>query len=355
MADHHGSRDPRTRPADVFRMMLVVGAVVGLALLLWYLADVLLLVFAAVLFAIILRSIAAPIERHTPIPPAGSLAIATLLIASLVALFAYLLGAQIHSQVSSLLEQLPELLSDLGERLGVEELRERLVDRLEAFSSRSGLVAQVAGYTSMLNGAVANIVLVIVAGLYLAIHPMRYRDGLLKLVPQGRRARLGSAFDTAGRALRLWLLGQLVSMTIVGVLVTAGLYAIGLPSALALGFLAGVLEFVPLVGPALSAVPALLLALSEGGTTVLWVAGLYILVQQVESNLIMPLVQRRALDLPPVVTLFAILSMGVLFGPLGILLGAPLTVVIYVAVKQLSVRDTLGEDQDIPGEDDSRR
>lgn len=123
-----------------------------------------------------------------------------------------------------------------------------------------------------------------------------------------------------------------------------------MPSALALGFLAGLSEFVPIVGPVLGAVPALLLALSEGGNTVFWVLGLYLAVQQIESNLIMPLVQRETVDLPPVLTLFAILALGVLFGPLGVLLGTPLTVVIHVAVMQLYVRDTLHEAVRLPGD-----
>ncbi len=84
---------------------------------------------------------------------------------------------------------------------------------------------------------------------------------------------------------------------------------------------------------------------------VFWVAGLYILVQQVEGNLIMPLVQRRTVDLPPVLTLFALVAFGVLFGPLGILLGTPLAVVLYVAVKQLYLREVLDEPVELPGED----
>jgi predicted PurR-regulated permease PerM len=196
----------------------------------------------------------------------------------------------------------------------------------------------------------ANLVLVGVAAVYLAAQPERHRAGALMLIPQALRDKVGSTFDNAGRALRLWLFGQLVSMTVVGVLATVGLYLIGMPSALALGFLAGVSEFVPLVGPALAAIPAILVALSEGGTTIFWVLGLYLAIQQLENNIIMPLVHRRTVELPPVVTLFAILALGVLFGPVGVLLGAPLTVVLFVAVKQLYLRETLGERTDVPGE-----
>jgi predicted PurR-regulated permease PerM len=342
--------DNANSPARVFRTALIVGAVIVLALLVWQLADVLLLGFAAILFAIILRSLAAPIEKHTPVRLPWSLVISGLVVAAVAALFVFLLGAQIHDQVTGLVDRLPEILSSLGDRLGMGNLDEQMVEQVTDFSTRNGLVGKIAGLTSTLIGGLANSVLVVAAGVYLAIHPARYRDGLLKLVPKGRRAEAASAVDNAGQALRLWLLGQLISMTIVGVLVTAGLYAIGMPSALALGFLAGVSEFVPLVGPVLSAVPAILLALSEGGAMVYWVSGLYIAVQQIEGSVIMPLVQRQTVDLPPVLTLFAILSLGILFGPLGVLLGTPLTVVMYVAVKQLYVRDTLGEPVSVPGE-----
>lgn len=338
------------RPAAIVRTALIVTAILVLALLVWQLSDVLLLGFAAVLVAIILRSMAWLLEKHTPLGEPWSLILSTLLIGGAVAGFVVLLGAQIAAQISTVVDEFPEMVTTLGDRLGIENLGERLAERMEDLSRRSGLVGRIAGYTSVLVATIANILLVVVAGIYLASRPGRYRRGALLLVPASSRPSAESAMDNAGRALRLWLLGQLVSMTIVGVLITAGLYLIGLPSALALGFLAGVSEFVPLVGPALSAIPAILIALSEGGSTVFWVIGLYVLVQQIEGNIVMPLVQRRAVDLPPVVTLFAILSFGILFGPLGVLLSTPLTVVLYVAVKQLYVRETLGEETEVPGE-----
>jgi predicted PurR-regulated permease PerM len=136
----------------------------------------------------------------------------------------------------------------------------------------------------------------------------------------------------------------------VGVLTTLGLWLLGIPSALALGLLAGVLEFVPFLGPILSAVPAVALALGEGMDTMLWVVGLYVAVQQIEGALITPLVQQHTVDLPPALTIFAIVAFGVLFGPLGILLATPLAVVVFVLVKKLWVREVLHENTELPGE-----
>lgn len=351
MTDRPNSGSPLFSPAALVPATLIVGGVVVLAFLLWYLSDVLLLFFGAVVVAVILRSLAGLLEKYTPIRSPWSLVLSVLAIAALIAAFMVPLGIQIATEASDLFRRLPELVSGLGDRFGVADLNERLAERLRSFADRSGTAGDIAGYTSTLIGAAANLLLVIVAGIYLAAHPDRYRRGIVKLVPRRARAAAASTVDNAGQALRLWLMGQLVSMSIVGALVTLGLFAIGMPSALTLGFLAGLSEFVPIIGPILSAIPALLLAFSEGGNTIFWVAGLYLLVQQIEGNVIMPLVQRHTVDLPPVLTLFALVALGLLFGPLGVLLGTPLTVVLYVAVTQLYLRDTLEEDVEIPGDD----
>ena len=139
-------------------------------------------------------------------------------------------------------------------------------------------------------------------------------------------------------------------MIIVGILIGVGLALVGVPSALALGLIAGVTEFIPIVGPVIGAVPALLLASTEGWHTVAWTLAVFVVVQQIESNLIMPLEAGRAVAVPPAVGLFAVVAIGVLFGPLGLLLGYPLAVVTDVAVRKLYVRATLGEKVEVAGE-----
>nr|MBA2771391.1 AI-2E family transporter [Sphingomonas sp.] len=124
----------------------------------------------------------------------------------------------------------------------------------------------------------------------------------------------------------------------------------GVPSALVLGLLAGLLEFIPFAGPALAAVPAILLALAVSPDLALWVLLLYIGVQQVEGAVVQPLVQQYAVDLPGVVLLFSLIAFGTLFGALGVLLAAPLAVVTYVLVKRLYVREALDTETEIPGE-----
>jgi predicted PurR-regulated permease PerM len=138
-------------------------------------------------------------------------------------------------------------------------------------------------------------------------------------------------------------------MLLVGVSVGIGLWLVGVPSAFALGFIAGLAEFVPILGPVLAAIPALLIASTQDWQTVLAALLVLVIVQQAESNLITPLIANRMMAIAPAVGLFAVVAMGVLFGPLGLLLGFPLAVVFDVAVRRLYVRDALGEPIDIAG------
>ncbi|EYD74975.1 hypothetical protein Rumeso_03487 [Rubellimicrobium mesophilum DSM 19309] len=321
--------------------------------LVWYLAQVLLLFFGAVLVAILLRSIAGPVARYTPIPDRVAVALAALLILVLVAGFVVLLGTQIRAQGAALLERLPDLVQAVENQLGADPLREWLQQQqqVQGFDGRD-LVAGLAGFTTRAITAAAKLLVVLAAGIYLALAPELYLSGILRLVPPSRQDEVRGTLEALGRALKLWLVGQLAAMAVVGTLVTLGLMVLGISSALALGFMAGLLEFVPFVGPVASAIPAVASGLTDGGLhTAFWVAGLFVVVQQMEGILIQPLLQQRTASVPPVLTIFAVLGFGVLFGPLGLLLGTPLAVVCLVLVEKLWVREVLHEKVTVPGEE----
>jgi predicted PurR-regulated permease PerM len=271
---------------------------------------------------------------------------------AVIAITVWLFGAEVRAQVAELIERLPQAWRSFEERLGMTDLGQRLAERAEDVAPAAGTVLSgVAGVVTSFVGGVADFLLVVFGGLYLAAQPDVYRHDLLLLLPPGDgRARVADTMDASGKALCRWLLGQLLAMLFVFVLTGLGLWAIGVPAALALALLAGLAEFVPIVGPVVSATPALLIALTDSWETALWTLLLYVGIQQVESNLIMPLVQRRVVELPPAVTLFAVVAFGLLFGSLGVLFATPLAVVIFVAVKKLWVRETLGESTPLPGE-----
>lgn len=351
MNRQHGGPLTRSEAWRVLQVMLIALAVIVAALLVWRLTDVLLLAFGAILTAVLLRALSDLVTRYAPLSDRWALALSAVLVAAVLLGFIALLGTQVQEQFNTLVEGVPDLIKAVEEALGTSGLRSWLEERLTGVLSGGGMAANVATYSGTILSTIANIFLVIFAGIYLAIDPGLYRRGLAKLFTARPRDEVDDTLVVAGEALKLWLLGQLIAMVLVGILTTAGLMLLGIPSALALGLIAALLEFVPFIGPVLAAIPAIALGLTEGPGTAAMVLGLYVLVQQIEGNIITPLVQQRTVDLPPAITIFAILTFGVLFGPVGILFAVPLAVVSYVVIQKIWMQDVLHEETDVPGEE----
>jgi predicted PurR-regulated permease PerM len=321
----------------VNRVFLVTGVAV-LALLAWLLVEVLLLAFTAVLVALVFRALAEVIEKFSPLTPRWSLGAAVLLVLGITVGGLVLFGAQLSSQVGDLISQLPAAWHAVQLRIGEGTWLHAIVQRIgNAENIGSSLLGRVTGAVSTTFGIIADVVVVLFAALYIAAQPRLYLAGFLTLVPPGAREPLDKALSRCGTALRHWLFGQLIAMVLVGTVIGVGLTLLGVPSALALGLFAGLIEFVPIVGPIAGAVPAIVIALSQDATLAVWVFALFVVVQQIEGNLIQPLIQSRMVDLPPAVTLFAVVGFGLLLGPLGILLATPLAVVCFVLVEDLYV------------------
>lgn len=337
----------------ISRVVIAI-ALVGLALLAWNLRAMLLLIFGAVVVAVVLRALAAPLHHRLRLPEGVALLVTLLLIVGAAALLSWGFGAQVSAEARALAESLPGAWRTLVARLGDTAFGVSLTRMIaDAAPSAGGLLAGAGQFAASLTSGLANAVLVLVGGLYLAAQPRLYRGGLLKLIPTGRRPLVDEAIGDSGRALQLWLKAQLLSMIAVGVLIGGGLWLLGVPLPFLLGLLAGLFNFIPLAGPVIAGVPAVLLALTVSPTTALWAAGLCVLVQQLEGNILLPLFQQKAVDLPPVLLLFALLGFGSLFGAIGVVLAAPLTVVAFVMVKRLYVREALDTPTSVPGEDQS--
>lgn len=331
-----------------FRRVLIVGAVVVFGLLVWRLADVMLLLFGAALIGLLLSGAADAIRRHTGLPRSAALALVILVLAGIFAAVIILFGAQIGSQLVDLWYRLPGAVDALEQRFNLGDISNWI--REKAQSNTGNILFQITSWAGTMFNAVTDLVLLLVAACFFAVDPGLYRRGALKLVSPENRPRFEDTLDFSAAALRQWMTGQLIAVLLVGTITTTGLWYIGLPSPLALGLIAGLLEFIPFIGPLLSAVPALLLAFTLGWTEIVWTLGLFALIQVLESNLITPLIQKRMVALPPVLTLFAIVCFGVLFGPLGLLFATPLAVFLFVAVNELYVRQLLHQPTEVPGE-----
>jgi predicted PurR-regulated permease PerM len=312
---------------------------VAVLVLLWHLASVLLLVFSAIVLAVTLRMLARQLGRLLPMPDGAALALVAVLLVVVVGGGLYLFGDTVRSQVGELTQRLPQAWQGLKQRIDQWGIAPQVREWIGGNTAAGNVATQRGNAATSLVGLLTDALLVLVGAVYFAAQSGVYRRGFIALVPPQHQVRAGRALNGVGESLENWLKGQVVAMLTVGLLTGIGAALIGLPSAFALGLLAALLEFVPIVGPIISAVPALLPAATLGWSEVLWTLALFIVGQQVEGNLLMPAIMQKALELPPAVTLFAVLAFGLLFGPLGVLLATPLTVVIMVLVQQLYLSD----------------
>jgi len=187
------------------------------------------------------------------------------------------------------------------------------------------------------------VIIMLISGVYLGAQPHLYRRGLIHLFPRSKHARAAEIVDGVGEALRLWLLGQLIEMILIGVLAALAMWAIGVPSPFALGLIAGVGEFIPYLGPILAAIPAVLVALTKSPEATLWTIFAYLVIHQIEGQIVAPIIQRHMVAIPPAVMLLGIVAITYLFGAIAIIFAAPICVVVFAVVNLLYVRDALGD------------
>ncbi len=191
---------------------------------------------------------------------------------------------------------------------------------------------------------IGGIILILFIAIYVGAEPGMYKRGMLHLVPHAARPRAKEVLTAIGITLRRWLVSQLIAMVVIGVVTTVTLKLLGVKAALSLGIIAGLLEFIPIAGPFLAAIPAVAMGFLDSPQKALFVAIAYIAIQQLENHVLIPILMREGLDLPPLVTILGLGLMGIVFGFLGMLVAVPLLAVVVVAVKLLYVEGVVGDD-----------
>ena len=332
---------PRSR-AQV-AIAIILGVFLGVTLL-GPILGILFLIFAGLLVAAFLHGTAQWISDKTRLPRKLALTIVCVVLVGSTLGFSFLVAPSIATQFGELRQAIPVAMERIAERLGQQGWGGQVAQMFESadeLATSGRIVSGAKSAFSLIAGGLGAGLLVLFVGLFVAIDPGVYRRGLLSLVPVRHRPRADEVLADAAVTLTRWLVGQVLAMTVVGVLTWVGLTVMGVPLALTLAVVAALMTFIPNLGPILAAVPALLLGLMVGTTTAILVGVLYIAIQLAETYGITPIVQRRMLSLPPALIICGQAVFGVIGGLLGVIVATPLLAIIVVIVRKLYVEDVI--------------
>lgn len=345
-------RDPLSLGAWTQRVFvtLLLGA---LFISVWALREVFLMTFLAIILAIVLhipvrrlQRLGLPRSLSVFISLAGSVLMVVLLFVLLVPVFVIQVRALVddlpefidqaqvtYDEQAAQLDWLPDIDWDAITEGNISDL---LIEQI------SELPRNIFPFLSGVGGAITSTIFVFFIAIFFITEPASYMEGLLTLFPRAYRPRALEVFERLATMLQRWFVGQLLSMTMSGLAIAfiTGVI-LGLPNAAALGVIAGIMEFVPNFGSIIAVVPAVIIALAEDPILVPFTILAYLLTQQVQSNVIMPRIMARQIQIPAASILIAQIIGAALFGFLGVLLALPLAIVVMVLVREVYVHDIL--------------
>ena len=334
---------PDADDARFIRRVILVILIAALTIALYRIGTLLILAFGSVLGAITIHAVARRLHRHLHVPMRHAIGLAMLAALAATGFLIWLLTVQFGAQINALIVETPALLARLAAWMSQSAVGAKIVQAVDTAYAGAQAAQDLGGLARGGADLVLNIILLIVGAMFFAIEPRRYRDGLLLLLPRAKRPAFADALDDLGRNLRLWLRAQIILMILMGTSTGVGLWLSGVPSAAALGLLAGISEFIPYIGPTVAMLPALGLAANAGNGPLVGAIATYAIVRIVQDMIVTPIIQNKVISIPPAITLFAMVGIGYIFGLTGLVFAAPLLVAIFALTHSLYVREMLGE------------
>ncbi len=327
------------------KILIIISLILGV-LLLGFAADVFLLIFASIVLAVLLTYTSNKLAEKIPVKYVIALVITCLGIIIFIGGIGFLIAPSLGDQLDQLQSDLPKSVDKLKEQLSTTSWGKEMVDGLSdpqelLEDNEKKVVTKTTKIFSSTLATLFNVFIVLITAIFLAADPNLYLNGFLKLFLPKTAERLRQVFYKSFYTLSSWIKGKFLSMLVVGVLTYIGLLLLGFPIPIVLALIAMVLTFIPNIGPVLALVPAALVGLIEGPDRAFHVILLYVGIQILESYLITPFINKKAVSLPPALTLFWQILFGTFLGGMGLLLATPLLAVILVFVQELYINDYL--------------
>ncbi|HEX6013239.1 MAG TPA: AI-2E family transporter [Geminicoccaceae bacterium] len=357
----HRRQDARTSAA-VRRAVGLVAFAAAALFILWKASNAVLLIFAGVLFGAFLDGVARLLGKLLPWSRGVRLAVVCAVLgAALVAAIASgstAIAQQAGELATTLREQINQVLAWVQQHGIAVQGAEGLISEEAAGTGEreadtptlrsllpdlEGLFGTAWTAIALVVGGLGDAAVIAFVGIFFAAQPHAYRDALLLLVPPSRRGRVGTVLDEAGETLRHWLLGPSLTMSVIFLFTWLGLTLVGVGPAFVLGLQAGLLAFIPTLGPLVAGVPIMLAGFAGGLSGVIGALAVYTAVQTLESYLLTPMIQRRAIEVPPAFLFASQIVLGLLFGLYGVALATPLAAIARVFILRFYVEDALGD------------
>jgi len=307
--------------------------------------SVLLLILAGALIAIFFLGLSGLICRKTKWKPGVCLTIAVISILLLTAGMFWLMGAKIQDQVAALSDTLPATVENAKSQLSQNPIGKKIVEKVNAPETMKRAKELVSVFFKTTFGIFGDIYVIFFLGIFFTVSPEVYKKGIVQLIPKRGQNKGEDILNKLGGNLKKWLKGKFFAMFVVFVLTSIGLLILGIPLWLVLALIAGLFNFIPNFGPLIAMIPAVLVALMLGPTSAALVAGLYILIQVVESNFITPMVQKKLVNIPPALIISAQLLISPLTGGWGLVLATPLMLIIMILVQELYIKQRTSHDE----------
>jgi predicted PurR-regulated permease PerM len=319
----------KSRVSFTILAITVIALAIGL---IWIGRVIFLLLFASVVGAILLTTTSNWIHTRLKIKQGHALALFICVSFAVVALLVWMLGPNVVDQFADLEVELPRAAHSLLNQLQTHQWGQWLLHQSPGSSQLSDgfsfAITRIGGIVVSSVTILIGVFIVFSLSVYFSAEPGMYYNGLRRVVPEEHRGKLDECAGSVAQILRWWVLAKLISMSMVGVLITIGLLIIGVPLAGTLGIIAALMTFIPNVGPLISVIPAALLALAISPTEGLLTLLVFAIVFTLEGYVVTPLLERNIVRLPPALTLTMQLLMAVVAGPVGVALAAPVAAAI---------------------------
>ncbi|MDP9047241.1 MAG: AI-2E family transporter [Bacteroidota bacterium] len=321
----------------VWQTVAVVAMLVVFILIARVAFNVLLMALTGSLMAVYFHGLGDMIQLRTKLRRSFAMAISVAGTLIIIAALFWFIGAKIQTQVAELSNTLPHTIATAKAKLATTPAGQKVLEYSSGDNSQK-LMTTVQTFFSTSFGVIGDIYIILFLGIFFTASPSLYKNGILALVPPNRKPVASNIMDRISLSLKGWLKGMMLSMVLITILITVGLSIIGIPVAMVLGLITGILEIVPNFGPLIAMIPGVLLALTVSTNTAIIVALLYVVSQTIVANIVTPLIQKKMINLPPALTLISQLVMGTLSGALGIILAVPLLAILFILVDELYVK-----------------